>query len=71
MGDLECLDNKVIATLKLTSNHDNYRLELFNKCSIPRTSALLADKSFLFFNLIYLTLYNIILKRYLTLFAII
>jgi hypothetical protein len=70
IGDPKCLDDRVTATLKLTLDHNNYRLKLFNKCSIPRTSALLADKSFFFFNLIYSTLYNIILKRYLTLFAI-
>jgi hypothetical protein len=70
MGDPECPNDRVTATLKLTSNHNNYRLELFDRCGVLRTSALLADKSFLFFDLIYSTLYNMTPKRYLTSFAI-
>lgn len=55
---------------KLTSNHNNCKLELSNKCNRLRISTLLANKGFLFLNHIYLTLYNTILKQYLISFAI-
>jgi hypothetical protein len=60
----------VTITPKLTSDHDNCKPDILDRCSLPRTSALKADEGYLFFNYIYLTLYNTTPKRYLTSFAI-
>jgi hypothetical protein len=60
----------VTTTPKLTSNHDNYRLDISDRCGQPRTSALEADKGYLFFDHIYSTSYNTTPKRYVTSFAI-
>ena len=69
IGDPECPEAVTIAP-ELTSDHDNCRPELSDRCGMPRTSALLADKSFLFFDHIYSTSYDTTPKRYLTSFAI-
>ncbi|PVH69165.1 hypothetical protein DL98DRAFT_541837 [Cadophora sp. DSE1049] len=45
-------------------------IKLSDKCGRPRTSALLVDEGFLFFDHIYSTLYDTTPKRYLTSFAI-
>jgi hypothetical protein len=55
---------------KLSSDHENIRPDLSDRHGIPRTSAYRADKSFLFFDHIYSTLYDTTPKRYLTSFAI-
>lgn len=69
IGDPEYPEAVTIAP-ELTSDHDNCRPELSDRCGRPRTSALLADEGFLFFDHIYSTSYDTTPKRYLTSFAV-
>jgi len=69
IGDPE-FPEPVMTAPELTSDHDNCRPELSDRCGRPRTSTLLADEGFLFLGHIYSTLYDTTPKRYLTSFAI-
>jgi Protein of unknown function (DUF3723) len=55
---------------ELTSNHENRRPDISDRCGRPRVSVLQADEGYLFFDHIYSTSYDTSPKRYLTSFAI-
>ena len=55
---------------ELTSDHENCRPDIADRCGRPRASALEADEGYLFIDYIYSTSYDTTPKRYLTSFAI-
>ncbi|KAH8745416.1 hypothetical protein F5882DRAFT_111163 [Hyaloscypha sp. PMI_1271] len=57
-------------TPELTSDHDNGRPDIIDRCGRPRTSAFQADEGYLFFDHIYSTSYETTPKRHLTSFAV-
>ncbi len=57
-------------TLKLTSDHDDCKLNIFDRCNRSRDHSFHSDEKSLFLNHIYSIFYNILLKRYLTFFDI-
>jgi hypothetical protein len=78
IGDLECGETMTAAP-ELTSDHENGRPDISDKCGRPdisyrcgrpHDSALQADEGCLFFDYIYSTSYDTAPKRYLTSFAV-
>ena len=69
IGEFPVLEN-LTASPELTSDHENSRPTLSDRCGRPRTSALQMDEANLFFDYIYSTSYDTTPKRYLTSFAI-
>ena len=57
-------------TLKLTSDHDDCELNIFDRCNRSRDHSFQADEKSLFLNHIYSIFYSILLKCYLTFFDI-
>ena len=55
---------------ELTSDYDDCGWDIINRCGIPFEKAFLADRQYLFLNIIYSNSYSIIPKRYLTSFNI-
>ena len=69
ISDIACVE-PIAALPKLSSDYDNCRPDISDRCGRLRVSALRADESYLFFDYIYSFLYDITSKRYLILFAI-
>ncbi|KAH8586641.1 hypothetical protein B0O99DRAFT_695313 [Bisporella sp. PMI_857] len=69
IGDIARVEAKT-TSLELTSDHENRRSDISDKCSRPCLSVFQADECYLFFDSIYSTLYDTTPRRYFTSFAI-